>query len=139
MRPCINATDIPRDIKEKLPIISDEICDERFCTSCPYYAGTYGKTRRCMVCKCAWDDAREIFHPALKELLDRSIAEYNAVEAVYLERKKKVEVLTSMFSRELEEEKKKKDKCYSCPYGRNRICLGVCYADLKKKGEEKVR
>lgn len=133
MRQCINATDIPKEIREKLPVISEETSEERFCTSCPYYAGAYGKTKHCMVCKCAWDDDREIFHPALKELLEKVTLEFNSVEAVYLEKKKKRELLESMFSKELKEEKEQKKKCYGCPYGKNRVCLGVCYADLKRK------
>lgn len=133
MRPCIKSSEIPRDLKADIPVIPNKICNERFCTICPYYAGVYQKKRRCMLVNCAWDDDREIFHPALMRMVAFAVEEFAEAEKEYLEKKQKVELLQQMFTRELAEEQKRKDKCYGCPYGTAKPCIGICYADLEER------
>lgn len=130
MRPCIKSSEIPRELKADLPVIPNHICNERFCTICPYYAGVYQKKRRCMLVNCAWDDEREIFHPALKKMLTLAAEELSVLENAYREKKHQVELLQKMFTDELAEDQKKTDKCYGCPYGVAKPCIGICYAEL---------
>lgn len=136
MRPCINSSDIPKEMKGDLPVIADNICKERFCTICPYYGGVYQKKRRCMLVSCAWDDASEIFHPSLKRMISFAKEECSNAEKNYLEKKKRVEILEQMFAKELREDRKKKEKCYGCPYGAVQPCIGICYADLAGGGRK---
>lgn len=130
MRPCIKSSEIPKELKGDLPVISNTICNERFCTICPYYGGVYQKKRRCMLVSCAWDVASEIFHPSLKRMIAIAKEECSDAEKYYLEKKKKVDLLEQMFAKELQEDKKKNEKCYGCPYGAVQPCIGICYADL---------
>lgn len=138
MKPCIKAKDIPRELKAELPAIPRTLSEERFCTICPYYAGVAGRSRRCMVCTCAWDVKKERFHPVLKKLLKSAKKEKKIAEEKFMEIKKRVETLESMFAEEIAEEERKKDKCYGCPYGRVQPCIGICYVDLlnRKRGNE---
>ena len=133
MRPCVSANEIPRELKADLPVIPNHMCNERFCTICPYYAGVYLKKRRCMLVTCAWDDETESFHPALKKVLSFIRKELVTLEKEYLEKKQTVEVLEQMFAKELQEEQRKADKCYGCPYGAAGPCIGICYADLTER------
>ena len=136
MKPCIKANEIPRELKEMLTSIPYVLSEERFCTCCLYYAGKIGQARRCMVCRCAWDNEKVRFHPVLRTLLKNTRKEYREVEEKYLEKKKKVEILESMFAEEIAEEQRKKDKCYGCPYSREKPCIGICYVDLLKGRSE---
>lgn len=133
MKPCIKAKEIPREMKAMLPEIPRELREERFCTFCPYYAGIYAGARRCMVRTCAWDNEKRYFHPALREFLNRTREVVIEAERKYMETKKRMETLESMFAEELAEEERKEDKCYRCPYGRALPCIGICYADLTRK------
>lgn len=141
MRPCIKANEIPRELKKYLPVIPSVISEERACTICPYYAGPYSNSRRCMMMACAWDDDRERFHPVLKKMVTQATREFQKIEEEYLRRKEKMDTLNSMFADELADDERKKSKCYGCPYGRAKPCIGICYVDLqnyfKTKGTEK--
>lgn len=139
MNKTINAKDIPREIKAALPIIPHDLSNERFCTSCRYYAGVYMKARRCMLKKCGWEDESEKFHPALLMMYSRTLKELEKLESVYLQKKVTFEILQQMKDEQEQESKVKQDECYQCKLQKQRPCVGICYAKIstiKKEGEQ---
>ena len=130
MRPCLKARDIKKEFKADLPVIDAVIFKEHFCTECPYYAGRYEKTPRCMQKHCAWDDEEEAFSPVLLGLITVYEEELEKAEERYLEAQRKRDTVISMFEREMAEIRRRKDPCYDCPYGKASPCIGYCYKQM---------
>ncbi|MDO4650256.1 MAG: hypothetical protein Q4B26_16575 [Eubacteriales bacterium] len=130
MRPCLEAKEIKREIKGQLPEIDELIFREHFCAECPYYAGREEKRARCMLKHCAWDVEEEIFSPILRRMIPVIEEEYVKAEEEYLELKRRKEIVHKMFEKELLREKRKKDPCYKCAYGKHAPCIGFCYKQM---------
>lgn len=134
MKKAINAKDIPREIKALLPIIPQNISNERFCTNCQYYVGVYMKTRRCMLKKCGWEDESEKFHPSLLMMYSRTLKELEKLEVLYLQKKVTMEILQKMKEEQEEERSRKDDECSQCSFRKQRPCVGICYAKIATTG-----
>lgn len=133
MRECLKAKEINKEIRRELPVIDKVTFKEHFCMECPYYAGKVDKMARCMQKQCAWDDESETFSPALRKMIPLIEEEYEKAEQHFLEMKRQRAVLYKMFEKELYMERKMKDPCYNCSYGKNAPCIGFCYKQMTSK------
>jgi hypothetical protein len=132
MRERIANRKISKEVRGQLPVVPAENFKERGCSYCPYYAGSYLKQPRCMMAVCGWDDEKEIFNPLLRQMLPEFAEKMEKAKAKYEEAKEDYEMLLSMFAEEMEEEKRRQDKCYGCCYSKSGPCIGICYKSLKK-------
>ena len=137
MKECLNAKQIPKMIKVKLPVIEEEIFKEHFCTECPYYAGRGEKLPRCMKKACAWDNDEVSFSKELMELLPIIEEEYQIQEQKYLEVKRTREIILDMFAKEFAFLEKQKDPCYGCSFGKHAPCIGFCYKQMTANPKER--